>query len=205
MRIGIDFDNTLVNYDIIFQSIAEKMGLQNTADPKNRIKSYLLTIPNGLKNWKEIQALVYGEYIKDAYYLPDFIEFYNFTRENDIDLFIISYKTKYAHTTKDRVSLHNAANDWIQNKINYFPRENIYFELTMKSKIDRIKSLNLDFYFDDLISVFEHKSFPNHVKKVLFSNQVTAVKDWDSNSFEVVKNWSEAISIVRKKRQNILN
>jgi 2-hydroxy-3-keto-5-methylthiopentenyl-1-phosphate phosphatase len=196
MRIGIDFDNTLVNYDKIFQSIAKKMGLQNTANPKDGIKSYLLTIPDGLKYWKEIQAVVYGEYIKDAYYLPDFIDFCNFTRENDITLFIISYKTKYACTTKGRVSLHKAANDWIQNKIDFFPRENIYFELTMKNKIARIKSLNLDFYFDDLISVFKHRSFPNHVKKVLFTNHVTEFRDMKIEKYEIVNNWSEAIKIV---------
>lgn len=204
MRIGIDFDNTLVNYDKIFKSIAQKMGLADTGNAKAMIKTHFLGIDNGISQWKELQALVYGEYIKDAYFLPDFIDFYNFARENHIDLFIISYKTEYGFTTTGKISLHKAANSWIESEINFFPRENIYFEPTMTKKILRIKSLNLNAHIDDLISVFKHRSFPSNIKRVLFSTQTNKIEKKEVGKFKCIKNWSEAIEMIGK-HQNILS
>ena len=64
MRIGIDFDNTIANYDCVFRKIAIKYNLisKNWHGNKQQLKKEILKKKN-IEVWKRLQGLVYGRYM----------------------------------------------------------------------------------------------------------------------------------------------
>ena len=47
--------------------------------------------------------------------------------------------------------------------------DRIYFEDTLAAKVDRVASLDLDVFIDDLIDVFEQPHFPARTQAILFA------------------------------------
>ena len=56
---------------------------------------------------------------------------------------------------------------------------NVFFEPTLAGKIHRIAALNLDFFIDDLLQVFQHSNFPKKTNFMHFSQDLpkTALTD----------------------------
>lgn len=195
MKIGIDFDNTLVKYNLIFDRIAKDLKLKNDRNSKKVIKDYFINNRGEIELWKATQAFVYGDRIKEAYFLPDFVDFYQFLIAHNIDLYIISHKTEFAHFKERKVSLHNAAKSWIDKNLSFLNKENIFFENTEIKKVGRIKSLNLDYFVDDLTNILNHKNFPVGVKKVLMID----IKDdipVKRENYLIVQNWTQVINLL---------
>jgi hypothetical protein len=60
----------------------------------------------------------------------------------------------------------------------------VYFESTRDKKIAKISDLELDYFVDDLLEVFEDPKFPLSVKKILYDPKErfevkTSVKDFE--------------------------
>ena len=199
MRIGIDFDNTLVNYNSIFNSMAENMGLKADDNSKKLVKNYFIHTKGDVRLWKEVQAAVYGNLIKDASFLPDFIEFYEYAKVQEIDLYIVSYKTEYAGQKEKKVSLHKAANSWLDNNLGSLEKDKVFFETAVTKKVKRIASLKLDYFIDDLVTVLFHKDFPKNVKKVLLSDNANVSSIKKKNLF-VINNWKQLIDIIDRDK-----
>ena len=96
MKIGVDFDNTIVSYDKVFHKVALEQSLikSNLNISKIAVRDYLRD--KGQNNiWTELQGYVYGERMLDADIFPGFINFLNFSSKNSIGVLIISHKTVY--------------------------------------------------------------------------------------------------------------
>ena len=155
MRIGVDFDNTIVLYDALFHSIALKRGLipNNLLVSKVAVRNFLRA--NGQEElWTLIQGEAYGTRMSEAACHTGFLTFAKKAQEAGSELVIISHKTKYPFIGP-KYDLHQAAKSWIE--INIEPSNSklnkkieAYFELTKEKKIDRIASLNCDIFIDDL-------------------------------------------------------
>uniref|UniRef100_UPI0040488FC1 hypothetical protein n=1 Tax=Algoriphagus sp. TaxID=1872435 RepID=UPI0040488FC1 len=197
MRIGIDFDNTLVRYDVVFNSIAVKLGLKPGENPKEAVKNYLISSQGNTTLWKETQALVYGDLIREATFLPDFVEFYDYIKSRNIEFFIVSYKTRFARLKGTKVSLHGAANLWIDHSLSFLEKSNIFYETAVTKKVRRIASLDLDYYVDDLLTVLYHKDFPKSVRKVLMTYETASVAPKKKN-LSIINNWTQMIDIIKK-------
>ena len=67
MRIGIDFDNTLVNYYGVFYNTAVSLGWiePGIGESKNSVKSFFIERDQEPK-WTELQGIVYGKTIAQA-------------------------------------------------------------------------------------------------------------------------------------------
>ena len=141
-KIGIDLDNTIVCYDSVFKYVSKKFTKNSTVKTidKKKFKSKILE-SNGLKKWKEIQALIYGKYIKDAEIFPGFLEFAVQSKLRGSELFIVSHKTKYGHFDSRKILLREKALKWMENKgffdQNYigFNKKNVLFANTRNEKI----------------------------------------------------------------------
>ena len=67
MKIGVDFDNTIVSYDKVFHKVALEQSLikSNLNISKIAVRDYLRE--QGQNNiWTELQGYVYGERMLDA-------------------------------------------------------------------------------------------------------------------------------------------
>ena len=63
LRIGLDFDNTIANYESAFLKVAELLKIKTTATTKSEVKRDLLSRENGDSLWQKVQGLTYGHYI----------------------------------------------------------------------------------------------------------------------------------------------
>lgn len=195
MKIGIDFDNTIICYDRIFHRVAVEQDLIPKDFPKSKEK-----IRNSLRErnieskWTEMQGYVYGERITEADPFPGIQDFFIFCRKNKISVNIISHKTRYPYLGK-RYDLHQAAYAWLSlhdffnSKRVGLSREQVFFELTKEDKIQRIVDLRCTHFFDDLPEFLSEKSFPSRVKRILFDPNAN---HRSQSSFSRVTSWQMA-------------
>jgi hypothetical protein len=176
-RIGIDLDNTLINYDAVFCAFAEERGLLDSdkATSKAAIREALRALPEGDLVWQRLQGAVYGKGVRRAVLFDGAAVFLQRARERGCEVFIVSHKTEFGHFDPDRVNLRDAAMDWMKGQ-GFFredgfgiPNGNVLFAATRSDKIAAIAELDVEVFIDDLPEVLEDKGFPATVVGLLFT------------------------------------
>ena len=68
IRVGIDFDNTIVDYDDVFLTAARARGFvgEGFQGGKDVVREALRLQPDGENAWRSLQGDVYGKRIMDA-------------------------------------------------------------------------------------------------------------------------------------------
>lgn len=177
VRIGIDFDNTIICYDKVFADVARQRGLvpEGWQGLKVDIREHLRSREGGELAWQGLQGFVYGKGIGGAELYPGVREFLAACRQADAKVYIVSHKTRYGHQDPDRTDLRDAARSWLRgtNLIDTADAAlsvgDVYFEDTQAGKVDRLASLSLDVFIDDLVDVFEQPHFPKATRSILFT------------------------------------
>jgi len=176
MRIGIDFDNTIVSYDALFHKVARERDLIPHDTPVNKVavRDHLRQIGKE-ELWTEMQGYVYGARMDEALAYPGVIEFLSGASAAGHEVAIVSHKTKspYLGTQYD---LHAAARAWVEKhlrkeEIALVPTTQVFFELTKEEKLARIETLGCDIFVDDLPEILQAKAFPTGARRVLFDPQ----------------------------------
>lgn len=200
VRIGIDFDNTIICYDKVFAAAAHRRGLMpdGWTGSKIEVREYLRAQPGGELGWQGLQGWVYGKGISGAEIYPGVQEFLGACRQAGSDVYIVSHKTRFGHQDPDRVDLRAAAGDWLRatgligGENPALRIDDIYFEDTQAAKVERLVRLNLDVFIDDLADVFEQPHFPRDVRSILFDSSGNArpgpykpIASWDEIRREV--------------------
>jgi hypothetical protein len=184
MIVGVDFDNTIVNYNELFEKLAVEKGFYSSLEgrSKKEIRDFLRTLPNGDVEWQKLQAIAYGERIGEAVLFENVWEFFVECKKNNAEVYIISHKTEFAAYDENRTNLREAATSWLsanhffsEPSIGMNP-ESVFFLPTRKEKILKIVSLDCSIFIDDLEETFAEPSFPKHVDKILFSADNGVVK-----------------------------
>jgi hypothetical protein len=116
LRIGLDFDNTIANYDQAFPEVARIRGYETKTLNKRDLKLDLLNQPDGDTAWQKVQGLVYGKYIDLASLYPGVFEFVLRALSGDNQVFIVSHKTQLGHFDESRTPLRQAATNWLINQ-----------------------------------------------------------------------------------------
>jgi hypothetical protein len=176
--IGIDFDNTIVDYDDVFLTAAKERGLvdEKFRGGKEAIREALRLKPNGEDTWQSLQGYVYGKRISDAVMFEGFAAFLRLCRAQGHRISIVSHKTEYGHFDESRLNLREAALSWMQAR-GFFDedgfglcRDEVFFEGTRADKIERIATLQLTHFIDDLPEVLDDPAFPKDVTPIWFTN-----------------------------------
>lgn len=177
MRIGLDFDNTIVNYDHAFHAAALAQGLIDAtlAATKQSVKDFLCQKPDGNAVWTRLQAEVYGKtMLHDASLNPGFVDFVKKARSQQHELFIVSHKTTKPALGPE-YDLHAVARQWLEQNGFFkelgFVAEQVFFEVTLSKKLARAEALGCDVFIDDLQDVLLHKEFPKDTKAVWYHKQ----------------------------------
>jgi len=193
MRIGIDFDNTLVDYDRVFAAAAQRRGLIGAAfaGSKREVRDAVRQTPCGECAWRELQSDVYGAGIADAVLFDGADSFLRDCRARRIDVFIVSHKTRFGHCETTPVNLRAAAVGWMARHRFFaddgygIPIERVFFESPRAAKLDRIGALGCTHFIDDLLEVFADPGFPAGVAPILFAATST------SHTGAVSANWQQ--------------
>jgi hypothetical protein len=175
-RIGIDFDNTIINYDEVFCATARKWGLveRDFTGRKQAVRDAVRSLPGGEIAWQRLQGQVYGKGISEAKMMTGVEKFIRRCRTEGCEVVVVSHKTEYGHYDQDRVNLRQAALGWLAlngliDGVRAIPQENVYFEATREEKLDRIAALCVTHFIDDLKEVLTEVSFPRNIERILLA------------------------------------
>ena len=197
MRIGLDFDNTIVCYDEAIARLSEEMLDLPKELPRTKVSLRdFLHAAGREQEWTAFQGKLYGPgmiYAKPFEGVDDTLVKL-VAREHEIC--IISHRSKVPYAGPE-YDLHKAAYEWISR--NLLQREILgshikeidintiaHFEETRARKIEMIRVLNCDIFVDDLIEVLLDREFPPETKRILFRPdgpvpdllEASAIRNW---------------------------
>ncbi|KQZ01894.1 hypothetical protein ASD45_14315 [Pseudolabrys sp. Root1462] len=190
MRIGVDFDNTIADYEGVFHAAALERGLIDAALPtdKNAVRDFLNG--SGRKDdFTELQGYVYGSRMELARPYEGVSEFVARARAAGHDVFVVSHKTRHP-LLGPKYDMHESACAFLRD-CNLagdaaVPESQIFFEETKEQKISRAAALAVDAFIDDLPEILAMPGLPAACRRILFAP--TGLSD---ERFEVCRSWDE--------------
>jgi hypothetical protein len=196
MRIGIDFDNTIVCYDGVFHAAALERGLipDHLRRDKNSVRDHL----NGAgraDDFTELQGHVYGTRMDLAAPYPGFADFVTAASKAGHELFIVSHKT--AHPIRGpKHDLHAAARGFLRargliGETSPIDPAHVFFELTKEAKAARIETLRCNAFIDDLPEIFALPGFPKGVRCILFDPECQFAAIARQRQLHCCSSWTE--------------
>ena len=174
MRLGIDFDNTIVCYDALFHRVAREGGWIPANLPANKtdVRNHLRQTGRE-EVWTRLQGEVYGARMAETVAYPGVLEFLLACRRAAVPVCIISHKTRRPFLG-DPHDLHQAARNWLEQQGAFDPdrlglgRDQVFFELTKAAKLKRIGQCACTHFIDDLPEFLAEPDFPSGVQRILF-------------------------------------
>jgi len=172
MRIGIDFDNTIANYDGVFHAVAVERGLipADFETSKNAVRDHL----NGTgrkDDFTELQGYIYGARMDLVPPYPGVAEFIAAAIDSGHKLHVVSHKTR-TPILGPAYNMHAAARDFLESNqllsASMMEPEHIYFELTKEQKVARAAALDLEVFVDDLPEILMMPGLPKTMRRILF-------------------------------------
>ena len=193
---GVDFDNTIAGYDAVFHQVAFERGLigEEVTRSKDGVRDAVRLSSDGETEWQKLQALVYGPRISEATPNVGALSFFKECDFRDVQVFVVSHKTKFANLDATGTNFREAALHWLGSN-GFFDADTgltsdkVHFENTRQEKLTRIEALGCTHFIDDLMESFQEKSFPAGVEKILYAPN-GGPEPWDGGF--TIKSWSEA-------------
>src|SRR3989338_2577350 len=197
--IGIDFDNTLVDYSGLAYRLARERGLVEAAVPQNKrdIRDQIRQRPNGELEWQRLRADLYGHRIQEAPCSEGVADFARRCRQQGVRLAVVSHKSVAASQDVSGMNLRDAARAWMAAHGVFDPEglglagAQVFFPAAPAGdKLLRIGAVGATPFIDDLEEAFLEPSFPASVGRILYapsgaSQAVTGVQvcaTWQSIS-----------------------
>jgi hypothetical protein len=197
MIIGVDFDNTLVCYDPLFHQLATHNQWIDPATPVSKAAvRNAMRAANHEAQWVHLQGEVYGRSIAQASPFPHALAFFRACHHANIQLYIISHKTRHPAGGQS-YDLHAAARRWLIEQGFCDParggldESRVYFEATARAKLARIGQLRCDHFIDDLPEFLADPAFPVTTRKWLFDPSGNASASFQGGG--VLASWSQAL------------
>ena len=193
LKIGIDIDNTLINYDAVFLLGAHELGMivPSWHGNKNQIREYLRSRDGGEEQWQKLQGQVYGRLITNAHIFDGAYRFLWRCHQLGIIVDLVSHKTEYGHHDESYVPLREVAIEFLKShgvmtgKKNLL--RNICFESTREQKVLRIIENEYDWFIDDLPEVLQDTKLPEKLGKILIDES----KQCSAGNIEYCSSWTD--------------
>ena len=204
MIIGIDLDNTVIDYTEAFLFGARQLNLipKEWTGKKLKLKSLVKSLSEGELQWQKLQGHVYGQWIQHAKVYAGVIRFLFRCRHRGWETVVVSHKTEFGHFDHEKISLRNSAKEFLISRQIWAPDgkgllNDIKFEPTREQKIQVINNLQCDVFIDDLPEIFENNNFPVDSRRILFDPDkqhktatMEKVHSWDNVSALLLGEWT---------------
>lgn len=202
MRVGVDFDNTIVCYDGVFHRVAveQKLVPPDLPRTKGAVRDHLRKIDRE-DDWTKLQGYVYGARMDDAEMFPGALDFFHKCRTWGVPVLIISHKTRTPYLGP-HYDLHASAQAWLRHKGFYdaertgLTPDRVVFELTKEGKLQRIGDMGCAVFLDDLPEFLLEPAFPKGVERVLFDPTGAQAP---APGLTPVASWGAFADLVRRK------
>jgi hypothetical protein len=178
VHIGLDLDNTIIDYNGAFPAVAAAMGFLDADEglrDKASVKARLISQEGGMDRWMRLQGKVYGPCLDRAQVFDGVRGFLGHAKAKRYRISIVSHKTQFGHYDETGTNLRDAARAWlisgglVGDGDHAIRNEDVFFETTRDAKIQRIRNLGCEVFVDDLLEVLTDKNFPHDVLRVWFS------------------------------------
>jgi len=197
LRVGFDFDNTLVSYDRVFGGIARERNLipESCATDKNAVRDHLRAVGRE-SEWTRLQGEVYGSRILDAEPYDGMLDALHRLGRSNVPMCIISHKTRTPYLGEAH-DLHAAGRRWLDHHGFHdasglgWSRDRVFFETTREAKVARIIAEQCTHYVDDLSEILD--LLPDDVEKIHFSPLVALDR---TTPWRVMREWRELPSLI---------
>lgn len=191
MKLGLDFDNTLIRYDTLFHNLAVEKGLISPeVEADKTVIRDLLRARGEDERFTVLQGEVYGSRIRGAQAAPGMLDALSLIQSMGIELVIVSHKTATPYKGP-AYDLHAAARVWLELQGFFSPgilgwnQEQVFFEPTKEKKAQRIQDLGCTHYIDDLPEILA--MLPPSICRIHYSP--TATSRWSGGPS--MQNWQE--------------
>jgi hypothetical protein len=196
--IGLDLDNTVIDYDAAFSRLGRDMGLlpSDFAGSKRNVRDMLWHEQDGDLRWQRLQAAVYGPGIGEAIPSPGVLDFMASAVAEGHALAIVSHKTRFAAADPEGADLRQSALGWLRQAGIAGPlvrSEAIHFETTRDEKLARIGALGCRYFVDDLEEVLLDPTFPAPTIGVHF---VPGAAVSASSTLPAFRTWAEIAAFI---------
>jgi hypothetical protein len=174
IKLGLDFDNTIVCYDAAIALLAEELFDLPPEVPRTK-----LGLRDNLRGagrepeWTAFQGELYGPGMRHAQPFEGAIETMLQLVAAGHELVIVSHRSRrpYAGEPHD---LHAAARGWVAERLQSTglfgeDNESVNFLETRQEKVARIRSLGCHAFLDDLPEVLSDPEFPANTEGILFA------------------------------------
>jgi hypothetical protein len=174
MRIGLDFDNTIVCYDQAIEILAEQTFRLPAGLPRTKLALRDFLRQEGREpEWTAFQGALYGPGMQHAQPFPQAVETMLALQEQGHELVIVSHRSLRPYAGPAHY-LHAAAWGWVRERLEsqgLFKDGHVYFHETREAKIAAIGSLGCDVFLDDLPEVLGDDRFPAKTLGILFDSE----------------------------------
>ena len=170
-RFGFDLDNTLIDYSVAVQMYCLNEGLIE-CKTLDSLRTLLRRSDTTGRLWQLAQGWLYTDGLSYAKTEKGAVELCEFLRSSNFELLIVSHKTTHTPDFCGQKPLREIATNWINSSelADYFlGNEQIYYEATRASKVERIQKLKFNYFVDDLVEVFREPAYPKAVTSFLLS------------------------------------
>lgn len=197
MKVGLDFDNTIVCYDRLFHTLAVERGLipASVAADKTAVRDHLRSVGRE-DDWTELQGIAYGPEILRAEPFPGVLDFLRSCQQRGVPVVVISHKTRHPYRGEPH-DLHAAArsflarNGFLNTTETGLADEHVYLELTKEAKLARIGAGGCTHFVDDLPEFLGEVTFPSGVTRFLFDPEG---RGGDDPRWQRIRHWNELAS-----------
>ncbi len=200
MRIGIDFDNTIVCYDqLIYQEAVGRGFVTGQVEARKNAVRDALRQAGREEDWTRLQGFIYGPGMKAAAAFPGLREALARLHEQGYELFIISHKTRVP-VLGPQHDLHTAAIRWLAaqqllDRVRYgLSEDHVFFELTKQAKLSRIAECGCTHFVDDLPEFLCEPDFPAGVQRILFDPHDCCE---DRKEYRRATSWQAIVSMIK--------
>jgi hypothetical protein len=202
MRLGLDFDNTIVRYDALFHRVALEGGWIPPELPatKLQVRDHLRS-QGREQTWIEMQGYVYGARMAEADMYPGVERFLQWARDRALAVCIVSHKTLHPFAGP-KYDLHEASRAWVAVRLRdasgpLVELSSVHFELTKEAKFARIQALACTAFLDDLPEILLAPAFPKSASPILFDpdrhhsgGELPRLNHWDELRPLIEKQWT---------------
>ena len=208
MRIGVDLDNTLIDYSVAFLTAAERLGivLPNAVRSKDQVREFARSTQDGENTWQKLQGLAYGCCAPmSARLYPGVMRFLWRCRELGHEVTIVSHKTTYGHQDSKRTHLRVVATNFLISQGIQFGQDelisNLTYHETQMEKVVFINTQNFDWFIDDLPAVILDIDSTIVGNTILFDPTQRLCNDIlnQRDKFRSLANWQQIDSIINNE------
>ncbi|MBL4865619.1 MAG: hypothetical protein JKY67_04505 [Pseudomonadales bacterium] len=179
MRVGIDFENTMVDYDGLFYQLAlerkdvdfdPSISLTNPAPTKETLRDQLIN--NGLTHrWLELQKIVYGSRVLEAMPYTGLIRFLALCKEHSVECVLVCHHSPrvFKNANFNEMLLAWLSKYGVSKYLHgQSLTEKLYISSTQEDMAQLVSKLGCTHFVSNGMSLFGLEEFPAGVSRFLF-------------------------------------